>query len=513
MKEKTTRLELLKQGAMALAVIAAGGLLPPNALGKETRKVKGSQSSFKFDEVFDVIVVGSGLAGSTAAITAVEKGNKVLLAEKMNHLGGSSQKYDFHFSCPGSPEQKRSGIKDSPKILIKDLQKVGENYGAPELITEMAQNSIRFYKLLDKLGVTFQQLKELRGHSVPRTLWLAGGGKKVLEKMHTYLSGKCDIRKQVKVDEVLTDATGRVVGVKVREQYVSSNTHEDDRVNTSGIIKIYGARKGIILANGGFAYDQTFIAGEANYFGGLSKMSSTAHPGSTSGLLRSMILKGAHPVNTSLYHFDYPLYERDMYYGLIVDATGARIVDEGNPNKFGRIAFKSKNKNGGKAPICIFDKTGFELISDKQRRDAALKTGKLQKFASIEQLSNAYSIPFAALKKTISDYHQTIEAQNDELFLKMTGDLNGAAIKKAPFYVLKIEPELNYTTGGLRIDRKARVLKMADGKPFTGLFAAGEAVGGVHGAQILEGMCTLDCGTFGMIAGEQAAAMEAVKLN
>ncbi|CAH2714050.1 Fumarate reductase flavoprotein subunit [Neobacillus rhizosphaerae] len=514
MKEKTTRLELLKQGAMAFAVLAVGGLLPISVLGKTAKKtVKGSSSKIKFDEVFDVIVVGSGLAGSVAAMTAVEKGNKVLIAEKMEYLGGSSINQEFHFSCPGSAEQKQKGIKDSPEILIKDLQKVGENYGAPELIKEMAKNSPRFYQLLSKLGITFEQLKPLRGHSVPRTLWLADGGKKVLEKMHTYLNGKCEIRKQVKVDEVLTDANGRVIGVKVREQYVSSKTHDDDLINRSGVFKVYGATKGIILANGGFAHDKAFISGEANYFGKLSELSGSAHPGSTAGLLKAMIVKGAHPVNTSLYHFAYPLYERDFYYGLMVDAAGSRIADEGNPNKFGRIAFKSKNKLGGKSPICVFDKTGFELISDKQRRDAAVQAGSLQQFASIEELSSAYSIPVVALAKTIADYHQTIDSKKDEVFMKMVGELNGAAVKNAPFYVIKVEPELNYTTGGLRIDPKARVLKMATGKPFKGLFAAGEAVGGVHGAQIIEGMCTLDCGTFGMIAGEQAAAMEAVKLN
>jgi flavocytochrome c len=514
MKEGISRQELLKKGAIAFTVLVAGGILPINALGKKEKKLtKGTSSNIHYDEIFDVIVVGSGLAGSVAAMTAIEKGNKVLLVEKMDYIGGSSIKQPFYLSCPGSKEQKQKGIKDSPENMINDLQKVAENYGAPELVKNMVENSTRFYELIGKLGIKFEQLTELRGHSVARTLWLAEGGKRIIEKMHAYLNGKCEIRTRVKVDEVLMDESGRAVGVKVREQYVSTNQHDDDLINQSGIAKVYGAQKGVILANGGFAYDKAFIAGEATYFGGLSAISGSAHPGSTAGVLKSMILKGAHPVNTALYHLSYPLYERDFFYGLMVDAAGARLADEGSPNKFGRIAFKSKNKNGGKSPICIFDQTGFELISDKQRRDDALKSGILQKFDSIEQISHAYSIPMAILTETIAAYHKTIDAKKDEVTMKLVGELNGAAVKKAPFYVVKVDPELHYTTGGLRIDKQARVLKMADAKPFNGLFAAGEATGGILGAQLLEGVCALDCGTFGMIAGEQAAAMDVLKLN
>lgn len=512
-EEKTTRLELLKQGAAVCAVIAAGSLLPVNVLGKESKKkAKTSPTSFKYDELFDVIVIGSGLSGTVAAITAAEKGNNVLMVEKMDFLGGSSINQDLHLACPESKEQKQKGIEDSHEAMVKDIQKIAENYGNPELVKKMAKNSLEFYSLLEKIGVKFQLLKDVRGHSVPRTLWLSDGGKQVIEKLHSYLHGKCSIRKQVKVDEVLIDDNGRAVGVKVREQYVCSNEHGDDLLNKTGVEKVYGAKKGVILANGGFAFDKSFISGEAKYFGGLSEMSTSAHRGATAGLLKSMILKGAHPVNTSLYHFSYPLYERDFYYGLMVDAAGERLADEGNPNKFGRIVYKSKNKNEGKAPVCLFDQTGFDLISDKQKRDAALQAGVLKKFDSIEHLSNEFKLPIAILQKTISDYHSAIDAKKDEQFMKMLDQLNGAAIKKAPFYAMKVEPELNYTTGGLRIDKEARVLRMADETPFNGLFAAGEVTGGIHGAQILEGLNTLDCGVFGIIAGEQASKMDAIEL-
>lgn len=510
MKGKTTRLELLKYGAVAMGVLATGGLIPASVLGNGKKKKEKSVHGYAFDENFDVIVVGSGLAGSIAALSAAENGAKVALIEKMDFLGGSSLNQEFHFSMAGSPEQKKKGIEDSIELFVGDMQKIGENYGHAGLQTEIAKRADRFYKLLAGLGITFDELKHLRGHSAARTLWLKDGGKKVMSKLHAKIAGKCEIRKMCKAEEVLFDEAGRAVGLKVREHYIFSGKHEDDSINKSGVEKVYGATKGIILANGGYGFDKGFIEGEARYFGKLSETSLRLHPGSTAGLLKSLVRNGVHPVNTALYHFEYPLYERDFYFGMMVDAAGARLTDEGNPNKFGRISFKSKNKNNGKPPVCIFDQTGFENMSDKQRRNRALAEGSLKKFASITELAAHFSLPESDLMQTIAGYHQTIEAKKDEVTMKMLDFLKGAAVKKAPFYALAVEPKLNSTTGGVKVDKKARVIRMADGKPIKGLYAAGEAAGGIHGGQILEGTCTASCGAYGMIAGEQAAKMEPV---
>ncbi|CEG26504.1 FAD-dependent oxidoreductase [Bacillus sp. B-jedd] len=510
MKGKTTRLELLKVGAVAMGVLATGGLIPVSVLGKGSKKKENSTHDYAFDEMFDVIVIGSGLAGTIAALTAAEKGAKVALLEKMDYLGGSSLKQEFHFSLAGSAEQKKKGIEDSIELLVGDMQKIGENYGQPGLATEMAKRSGELYKLLTGLGVSFGELKQLRGHSVARTLWLEDGGKKVMAKLHAKLNGKCEIRKKCKAEEVLFDNAGRAVGVRVREQYTVTGKHDDDFINVSGTAKVYGVKKAIILANGGYAFDKQFIEGEAKYFGKMSETSPGLHPGATAGLLKSLIKKGVHPVNTALYHFSYPLYERDYYYGMMTDAAGIRLTDEGNPNKFGRISFKSKNKNSGKPPVCIFDQTGFENMSDKKRRDRALTEGKLKKFETIPELASHFGLPEAALAQTIADYHKTIEAGKDEITMKMLDGLKGAAVKKAPFYAIEIVPEMNSTTGGVKVDKKAMVIRMADGKPIKGLFAAGEVAGGIHGGQILEGTCVASCGTYGIIAGEQAVKMEPV---
>lgn len=74
----------------------------------------------------------------------------------------------------------------------------------------------------------------------------------------------------------------------------------------------------------------------------------------------------------------------------------------------------------------------------------------------------------------------------------------------AVWYVALVTPVVHYTMGGLAIDERARVLDGA-GRPIEGLFAAGEAAGGVHGANRLGGNSLLECAVFGRVAGREAA--------
>ena len=97
----------------AAAMSSAAALVPKSA----------HSASVDFAEDFDVIVVGSGIAGTMAAIAAAENGSRVLMIEKMNRLGGSSRFSGLNFACVGSPAQKAKGIKDTPESLARDIGK------------------------------------------------------------------------------------------------------------------------------------------------------------------------------------------------------------------------------------------------------------------------------------------------------------------------------------------------------------------------------------------------------
>lgn len=109
-------------------------LRPPVSAGGAQAQDKPS-----FDETFDIIVVGSGIAGTMTALSAAEQGSKVLMIEKMSRLGGTSRISGLNFACVGSPAQKAKGIQDSPEQLASDMYKVSGSMGDYEKALEMGE--------------------------------------------------------------------------------------------------------------------------------------------------------------------------------------------------------------------------------------------------------------------------------------------------------------------------------------------------------------------------------------
>ena len=114
MGKNLTRRNFLRYGAAAAAVPVLSSFAS-NAYAEENNIV--------FSEEYDVIVVGSGIAGTTAAIRAAELGNTVLVIEKMPIFGGTSLVSGLNFSCVNSPFQEKLGIKDKPEYYADDMAK------------------------------------------------------------------------------------------------------------------------------------------------------------------------------------------------------------------------------------------------------------------------------------------------------------------------------------------------------------------------------------------------------
>lgn len=506
MNAASSRRHLLKAG-----LLVCSGMPITKVFAKEK-----SADQKHWDEVFDVIVVGSGVAGLTAGITAAEKGATTLLIEKMGEVGGSSRISQCDMAIVGSSLQKKLGIEDKPEWLAADMQKVSAGLTDPQYALTIAKGTASLFDFMVKHGVVFnEKLMHFGGHSVKRTVYPVGGGKGIVVPLYnsfcsltnTKLLTKC------KAENVIYDEDGKAIGLKVRTNYLFNPLIDsEDTENNSGVIKYFQAKRGIVFASGGYCRDNQIISTEVPYLKGIS---SNAQVGATGSGLRALLDAGAYPVHLSLFRFSFPISYTDICWGMYVDpSSGLRFVDEGaNRDKVSMAILEQKKKNGNITPVLIYDSDAIKNFHDQRRlkRGLALKNtcgGNIYKFNTLKELAKAYGMPEVALLEQANRYNRMLDDLNDKEFNKDMKAMKGAGVRKAPFYAMQAMPFIAYTAGGAKITTKAEVISARTFKPIKGLYAAGEATGGIHGGNRLTCCSVIDCGVFGMIAGAQVSELK-----
>ncbi|QKF81996.1 flavocytochrome c [Halarcobacter ebronensis] len=506
---KITRRNFFKLGAVGAGMLALGNNV--NASAIDSKKVK-------YDEEYDVVIIGSGYAALSAGITAAKKGDKVLLVEKMGRIGGNSVINGGLLAVVNSPKQKVEGVQDSIDLYMEDSMKAGRYINHPDLLKVIGKRGNDALKLVEECGAKFyDKLSHLGGHSVPRTYLAANGsGSGIVLPMFDYIEKlpNVTVKRRTKFDDFILEGD-RVIGITAREKYkFDSKLKDDDFENKSGTKKYFKAKKGVILASGGFSCDTFYRTQQDPKIP--ADADSTNQPGATAGVLLKAFELGAVPVHVSWIQFG-PWACPDekgfgaasnfninasFRYGISVNAkTGKRYMNELADRRTRATAmFKLVNDNKN-YPINICDQVAVDkIIPDIAEK--ALKAGVVKKYNSIDELAAAYGIPVAELKQTIGKYNDYVKAGQDPDFGKPVDKTDGVLIAKAPFYGTKGVPKLHHTMGGLKINTKAQVISSYTKAPIPGLYAAGEITGGTHGASRL-GSCSIpDCLVFGMVAGE-----------
>lgn len=463
---------------------------------------KGSE----FEENYDVIVVGSGISAQICACYLAKNKAKVLMLEKMTRIGGNSviSQQDFAVAC--SDVQKALGIKDSVELFVKDLNKAGKGYNDPEHTLRLAKGSNEAYEFAKSCGIKYEkELKKLGGHSVPRSLISVGGGGAAVRAAHEhFISLGGEIKRACKVDEILKDEHGKVVGVRARENYRFDKSLKNESLNTSGEQRLFGA-KAVIFATGGFSGDslfRTLLNPRLKFVG------SPSSAGQNADALKTLLKAGATPVQLALTRFSFGIPTEDLVYGMLVDSRGERFMSEaGDRQSLSNAILEHMNAiNTPNFPVLIFDSAGFLASHDPERMKSFLNAGKLKKFDSLKALSAAFNLPADALAQSAAKYQKGLDEGRDE-FNKDIAALKGAGMQKAPFYAILAAPNLSYTQGGVGVCPKSMgVLDMLSLEPINGLYAIGEATGGIHGFSRLTSCSVPDCMTGALLAAKSVLA-------
>ena len=450
---------------------------------------------------YDVVVIGAGGAGFSAAITARNAGANVVLLEKMPAVGGNSLISGAEMNVAKNWVQPKLGINDdSPELHAQDTFKGGDGKGDMKVINVMTHEALDAAKWCrDYLGVRFEDdnLFFFGGHSRKRALIPVGHtGTEFIAKFQA----KADelgipVITNMKAEELIKDKDGRVVGVKA---------------TMDGSEYTFNAKGGVVLATGGFGANPEMVK---KYNPKIDeRFKTTDAPGTTGEALYMAERAGAQLVNMG-YIQTYPICDpisgaieliADARFdgAIMLNQEGKRFVEELQRrdvlseailNQTGQYCWVLWNDNIGKISNTV--------KAHANEYEAFTKQGIMTTCDDLKCIADFTKIPFDQLRKTVKRVSDMAGKGNDKDFNHRSGLVD---MQQGKYYVIKAVPSTHHTMGGVRINEKAEALT-AEGKVIPGLWAAGEVTGVTHGTNRLGGNAYTDIIVFGRIAGEAAA--------
>lgn len=452
----------------------------------------------EYDEIrpsekqYDVIIVGAGGAGLSAAVMAAREGASVAVLEKMSEPGGNTVRATAMYNCVDDKLQHPLGIYDSEEDFYNETYNGGYQKAKPELVRILTSQADEGKLFLEELGLQFDTVidnclggKIARGHYS-----LAHNGTDYVQVLWQACNDLgVDFYLNTKANELIM-AQDSVIGV---EAYRKGETIE------------FYANNGVVLASGGFGQNvEMRMYYNRNLTGEL--LCSNA-PGATGdGIIM------ASKIGASLINMEYiELYPMGDSYdgglrnsipnvinkGILVNQQGQRFVREDGARDV--LSQAILDQKGSYAYSIVDD--DFEIFADdRSYLEGLVLMGYVEKANSIDELAQLIDIDADILINTIDQYNQSVALKSDCLGRETL--IN--AIDKPPFYANMKKPTIHHTLGGIEINEMAQVLNQ-DKQPINGLFAAGEVTGGIHGANRLGGNSFPDMIVFGRIAGKNAA--------
>ena len=518
----------------AAAALTAAGLNPDDYKTAVENDATAEDSTVDAD----VVVVGAGGAGMTAAITAAAEGKTVVILESQSMVGGNSvratggmnagktvyqdenefgesagvektlktaaEKYADNETITAlaktvseqwaAYQANPTGYFDSVELMELDTMIGGKGINDPELVETLCANSADAIDWLDEHGITLHNVSSFGGASVKRIhrpVNAEGKTVSVGSYMIPLLQENCEkagvkMMLDTTATEILTDANGAAVGVKA-----TGASGETVTVNA----------KAVILASGGFGANLDMVV---KYKPELKGFMTTNAPGIQGQGIEMAQAIGAATVDMDQIQI-HPTVEANTAAliteglrgdgAILINEEGQRFIDEVGTRD---VVSAAEIAQTGSYSWLVVDQAMADASSVIQ---GYIKKGYTVTGATYEELGKAMGVDAAAFAETMEKWNGYVEAKNDPDFGR-TSFAN--PLNTAPYYAVKVTAGVHHTMGGLKINANTEVLN-EKGEVIPGLFAAGEVTGGVHGANRLGGNAVADFTVFGRIAGAAAS--------
>lgn len=520
---------------------AAAAALTAAGLNADDYKIEVKADETKAEDSTvdaDVVIVGAGGAGMTAAITAAGEGKSVVILESQSMVGGNSvratggmnagktvyqdenefgesagvektlktaaEKYADNETITAlaktvseqwaAYQANPTGYFDSVELMELDTMIGGKGINDPELVETLCENSADAIDWLDEHGITLHNVSSFGGASVKRIhrpVNAEGKTVSVGSYMIPLLEENCEkagvkMMLDTTATEILTDANGAAVGVKA-----TGASGETVTVNA----------KAVVLATGGFGANLDMVV---KYKPELKGFMTTNAPGIQGQGIEMAQAIGAATVDMDQIQI-HPTVEANtaalITEGLrgdgavLINAEGKRFIDEVGTRD---VVSAAEIAQTGSYSWLVVDQAMVDASSVIQ---GYIKKGYTVTGETYEELGKAMGVDEAAFAETMEKWNGYVEAKNDPDFGR-TSFAN--PLNTAPYYAVKVTAGVHHTMGGLKINANTEVLN-EKGEVIPGLFAAGEVTGGVHGANRLGGNAVADFTVFGRIAGAAAS--------
>lgn len=518
----------------AAAALTAAGLNPDDYKTAVENNATAEDSTVDAD----VVVVGAGGAGMTAAITAAAEGKTVVILESQSMVGGNSvratggmnagktvyqdenefgesagvektlktaaEKYADNETITAlaktvseqwaAYQANPTGYFDSVELMELDTMIGGKGINDPELVETLCENSADAIDWLDEHGITLHNVSSFGGASVKRIhrpVNAEGKTVSVGSYMIPLLQENCEkagvkMMLDTTATEILTDANGAAVGVKA-----TGASGETVTVNA----------KAVVLASGGFGANLDMVV---KYKPELKGFMTTNAPGIQGQGIEMAQAIGAATVDMDQIQI-HPTVEANTAAliteglrgdgAILINEEGQRFIDEVGTRD---VVSAAEIAQTGSYSWLVVDQAMVDASSVIQ---GYIKKGYTVTGATYEELGKAMGVDAAAFAETMEKWNGYVEAKNDPDFGR-TSFAN--PLNTAPYYAVKVTAGVHHTMGGLKINANTEVLN-EKGEVIPGLFAAGEVTGGVHGANRLGGNAVADFTVFGRIAGAAAS--------